>query len=156
MRPPLSANTRPRDLGMTSMVDVVFLLLVFFVWTTNFDPPETDVAALTSTREAADATSVRPSREARVATTPPVPVDEIVVRVIHVDGLTAWRWNRSPVPSLADLSERFASVAELGLQPPVIVDPADAILTEDAIATYDAARMAGLSRVFFAIDELEP
>ena len=43
MRAPANRSSRTIDLQLTPMIDVVFLLLVFFLWTTSFERPEYDL-----------------------------------------------------------------------------------------------------------------
>ena len=43
MKLPPTSNDDSLELKMTPMIDVVFLLLVFFVWTTSFELPEFDL-----------------------------------------------------------------------------------------------------------------
>ena len=43
MRVPRRTGRSSMELKMTPMIDVVFLLLVFFLWTSSFDLPEFDL-----------------------------------------------------------------------------------------------------------------
>ena len=43
MKLPQTSNDDSLELKMTPMIDVVFLLLVFFVWTSSFELPEFEV-----------------------------------------------------------------------------------------------------------------
>ncbi|MGV3484832.1 MAG: biopolymer transporter ExbD [Planctomycetaceae bacterium] len=140
--------TRPRnnafDLQMTAMIDVVFLLLVFFLWTSSFDEPEFDLAGALSMPPMGNASQT-------VETTPP-PFDEIVVRIIQTGpGQTEIRFNDSVMESLPVLQQRLSAVANLGAQPAVIVHPDQAVVMEIAIAVYDTARAAGFDRVLFTV-----
>lgn len=50
-------ETRRLDLSMTSMIDVVFLLLIFFIVTTTFIRPEREVASTIKVNEQKSAAS---------------------------------------------------------------------------------------------------
>src|SRR6056297_257054 len=43
MQAPRRPSGFDEEFAMTSMIDVVFLLLVFFIWTSSFDRPEADL-----------------------------------------------------------------------------------------------------------------
>ena len=132
---------------MMPMIDVVFLLLVFFLWTSSFDPPEFDLPGNVSM--APPATN---AQSGRTATVPPEAeaFDEIVVRVGPSSPTPTLRFNDDPVADVASLRTRIADVVALGVQPPVIVHPSDATDVSDAVAVFDAIRDAGAVRVFFA------
>ena len=144
MRLPTHPRSNAFDLQMTAMIDVVFLLLVFFLWTSSFDEPEFDLSS---------ALSLPPVGSGNAAAkTAPVPFDEIVVRVIQGDaGQTEIRLNDSAMQSIEQLQQRLSSIAALGAQPAVIVDPDRTVALETAIAVYDAARAAGFDRVLFTV-----
>ena len=58
--------------------------------------------------------------------------------------------NGQAVSGVADLQQRLSEIIELGVQPPVIVDPSDEVTMNLAVEVYDAARAAGADRVLFA------
>jgi biopolymer transport protein ExbD len=142
MRVPKNRRARGVDLQMTAMIDVVFLLLVFFLWTSSFEKPEFDLVGALSLPPVGNA-----SRRADVA---PVPFDEIVVRVMTgANGANELRLNDSQIDDLAALKARLSSIASLGAQPAVIVHPESEISMGLAIAVYDVARASGFDRVLF-------
>ena len=128
---------------MTPMIDVVFLLLVFFVWTSSFELPEFDLPS---------AIAEPPSGRAEAPTdTPPVePFDEIVLRLVRQNGQDQIQLNGQPVRDLVEMKTRLAEIISLGVQPPVIVDPDDQITMNFTVQVYDVARSAGADRVLFA------
>ncbi len=76
MKPTLASRQISLQPPMTPMIDVVFLLLIFFVWTSRFDRPEEDLPA----RAALEALpGVKPQEPPPRAQTW---VDEIVVRIL--------------------------------------------------------------------------
>lgn len=145
MKLPSQGRTHELEVKMTPMIDVVFLLLVFFVWTSSFEIPEFDVPG-----PVAEATAGGSSENAD----PPPDVeafDELVVRLLVRDGLPAIELGGERVASEEDLAKKISEVVELGVQPPVIVDPEPEVTMERTIRVYDAVRNAGADRVLFAL-----
>lgn len=143
MRPPPPRYREPIELALTPMIDVVFLLLVFFLWTSSFEEPEYDLPGAIASSTAAAATR---------GDQPPAEVfDEIVIRVIG-PGLQPGRLqlNGQEIDSIESLVDRLRQIAALGAQPAVIVDPDSETAVGRAIAAYDAARAAGFDRVLLA------
>lgn len=132
--------------NMTPMIDVVFLLLIFFVWTSSFEIPEFDLPG--SLAEIPTAASTQTE-----ATPPPAEAfDEIVIRLRLREGLTVIEMSGRQIESVAALRDRIAEIISLGVQPPVIIDPDPAVTMEWTIRAYDAARSAGADRVLYATE----
>jgi biopolymer transport protein ExbD len=132
------------ELTMTPMIDVVFLLLVFFVWTSSFELPEFDLPS---------AIAQPPAGGNEIGSQQPLPAeafDELFVGVSLQDARQVITLNGQRVDSLAALSARLKEILALGVQPPVIVDPSEQITMNVAVSVYDAARAAGADRVLFA------
>lgn len=145
MKIPRQDNRESMELKMTPMIDVVFLLLVFFVWTSSFELPEFDLPS---------AIAEPPSALASESTSAPVvePFDEVVVALSMNEGQTRIQFNGQPIASADAVGEKLARIVSLGIQPPVIIDPADNVTMNVAVKVYDAARAAGIDRVLFAAD----
>jgi biopolymer transport protein ExbD len=144
MKVPSAQQDGSLELKMTPMIDVVFLLLVFFVWTSSFEIPEFDLPS---------AIAEPPSGGSEVSSEqePPTEVfDEIVIRLTQPEAILLIELNGQTVDEIAELKQRLAEIIALGVQPPVIVDPADEITMNVAVQVYDAARAAGADRVLFA------
>lgn len=127
---------------MTPMIDVVFMLLIFFVWTASFHVAELILpSSLVTQSEGAQ------------------PVDEqfedlerVVVR-IESDAMSpaqVWFVNDVSINSLALVRERLSLVAKINAELPVLVDPAASIPLGDVIDVYDAAKISGFQNVQFA------
>lgn len=132
------------ELQLTPMIDVVFLLLVFFLWTTSFENPEFDLPGSIADSPIGGGVGVaeRPT---------PEPFDEIVIRLVRAGDADRWLINDQPVADANELRQRVAEIVALGVQPPVIVDPDDEIPVGIAVRAYDAARAGGADRVLFAV-----
>lgn len=149
MRPPTRrslAGGNPLATAMMPMIDVVFLLLVFFLCTASFDEPEQNLAA--SLRVA----QLDPG--AGTDTAPPE-LDDVTIVGDSRSGETVWTVNAGR--STADLGELTALLQQLaaidrGL--PVTIDAGPAVPMRDVVGAYDAARSAGFGRVLLATDPL--
>ncbi len=144
MRRPELHDSDPLEVKMTPMIDVVFLLLIFFIWTSSFELPEFDLPSAIAETPAGGS-------QANAAETPPVEVyDEIVVKLLIQDASTWIEMGGQRIDDVQQLRSRIAEVIALGVQPPVIVDPDDRVTMARAIEVYDAIRLAGADRVLFA------
>ena len=145
MRLPSVHDRDSLELKMTPMIDVVFLLLVFFVWTSSFELPEFDLpSAIAEPPAGGSETSIQqaPTQDA---------FDEIIVRVLYHDSSTVIQFNGQICHDIATLKQRVAEVISLDVQPPVIVNPEDQVKMNVAVEVYDAIRAAGADRVLFAV-----
>ncbi len=144
MRVPNQRDQNPLEVKMTPMIDVVFLLLIFFVWTSSFELPEFDLPS--SIAEPPDG-----SAEVSPAESVVEPFDEIIIRLISEDDVVRIELNGKTIAGQIELSSKLRQILSLGVQPPVIVDPDDRVTMSDAVAAYDSARSAGAERVLFAV-----
>ncbi len=143
MKLPSENTDRTIDLKMTPMIDVVFLLLVFFVWTSSFDLPEFDLPSSLAQPPAGGA-------ETLVDTTQIEDFDEVIISLDEVEGQLIVHMNDELLPDLLSLSQRLRAVLSLGIQPPVIISPSDTVTMNQAVLVYDLARKEGTDRVLFA------
>jgi biopolymer transport protein ExbD len=139
---------RPVEIAMTPMIDVIFLLLVFFLATSSFQKVENLLPA---------GISQEASSEQGSSSDPPPTTDEMVEQVvIKISGdadSTEITLNDSPIADLATLAQRLQTISEIKTDLPVIVDPSPDVPVETAIAAYDAARQAAFLRVYFAVHQ---
>lgn len=140
-------NSRDRrgelDVKMTPMIDVVFLLLIYFVWIASFHLPEFSLPASVTTLEGA---SSIPSQ----ATPPEMDFEEIVIRIVSEGNNTLWRVNDEPTPTLSAVREHLEIIASITPDVPIIVHPDEDIEAGDAIDAYDMARLIGFKNVALA------
>lgn len=147
MKMPRQRLGEPLEVKMTPMIDVVFLLLIFFIWTSSFQEPEFDLPSSLAQVPAA-------GTESATQQPPPAEVfDEIVIRLISAGDGVEIRLNGQAVQSVEVLGRRLAAILDLGVQPPVIIDPDDEVTMGMAVQAYDASRLAGADRVLFAARE---
>src|SRR5436190_23386847 len=110
-RPSLYSRTSGElGMNMTPMIDVVFLLLVFFVWNTNLKPLEYLLPGAVT----------QPKAEQKgVGNTIAVPrpeedFDEVVVRILW-EGSPQWRVNDAPLRTLPELKASLTNIARANL-----------------------------------------
>jgi len=133
------------DATMTPMIDVVFLLLVFFVWTASFQIEEQLLPSFLTTL----AGSGEPS-EAEID----IPdFEQVVVRILWDEGAPLWLVNDSPRGSFDEVAAMLTTLASLKADAPVIIDPDGPVPLEHVINAYDAARNAGFTEIQFAASE---
>jgi biopolymer transport protein ExbD len=148
MRLPDSNSRQGRELEikLTPMIDVVFLLLVFFIWNAQLQkveyvlPSQLSVAAGNQ-----EAKSMEPLPEADF--------DDVVVRIRWLNEQPSWSINDNPVASLAQLQERLRIIQEIKRDAPVILHPDKQVPLGHVIDVYDRSRSAGFDRIQFAASE---
>ena len=123
---------------MTPMIDVVFLLLVFFVCTTDFHAVE---ALLPTPLKAAGATAAPPEIEE---------LENVVIKLGVVDGAPRWELNARVCRAPAEVRDTLARLAAIEKRLPIVLDIDGAVPLGDAIDLYDWCRLAGFEQVRFA------
>ena len=143
MKVPNAREREPLELKMTPMIDVVFLLLVFFLWTSSFEEPEFLLpSAIAEPPTAAGSNTV--------SSAPVEAFDEIIIGVVMKDGVPTILFNSQRIEDIEALRQRLRKIIDIGVLPPVIVDPSRDVPMGTAIEVYDVARQVGFDRVLFA------
>lgn len=133
------------EFSMTPMIDVIFLLLVFFLATSSFQVIEKLLPSTVSQwNSASGPENVPPPEQVQEM------LDQVVVKLRSNGQLIEVELNGSPLSNFAELRGRLRSIAELQPGLPVIVDPEPSIPAGQVIKAYDWARSVGLSRVYLA------
>jgi biopolymer transport protein ExbD len=135
------------DVTMTPMIDVVFLLLVFFIWTASFQIAE---HILPSNLASAPGQAIENPLD---EPPPEADFDNVVVHIELTGGVLQWRVNETPVATLAALKARLDLIAQIKSDAPVILDPDSEVSIGDVIDVYDISRLAGFEKVQFAASE---
>lgn len=133
---------------MTSMIDVVFLLLIFFVCAAAGNVYElllpTDLAAAGSI-------------ESAVPVEPLKPADEIwVYLTAGPAGETKMRVNGAEYASFGELRRVLLGLAEIAPENPVILDIAPDIEAAEMIRVYDTCRAANFQVINFSARSAPP
>ena len=136
-----------RELGisMTPMIDVVFLLLVFFVCTASFQIAE---SVLPSPLASTGSTQVAlPQEEQKIE------LERIIVKMKQQGVLTQLALNGQPCASFERLTELLTALATIDETFPVILDIAGDVPLGSVIDAYDGGRVAGFQQIQFAANK---
>lgn len=154
MRPPINRSSRSVELQMTAMIDVVFLLLIFFLWTSSFEKPETEVTSAVAMSGGGTA-----SDSSQSPTAVPQPFDDLII-TLEPAAADSTLPRLPPQLRLNDqnvtqdsLRSRLQQIATLGVQPPVVITPLPGVTIGEAITIHDIAKQAGLTQVLMAVSE---
>jgi biopolymer transport protein ExbD len=135
------------DVPMTPLIDVVFQLLVFFLVTASFHAAEHLLPSSMSEPQAGG--TDRPTE----APPPEDDFDQVVVRILWMDGQPAWQVNGQTLGGLADVRNTLAAVARVKTDAPVILHPDPEVPLGHVIDVYDVTRLVGFPQVQFAASE---
>ena len=144
---PLVRTSSDDDLNtaMTPMIDVVFLLLVFFVWTASFQVVEyllpSEMSAQMGTQ---DNTDQEPP--------PPSDFEDVVVRIGWDGSQPQWTINQQPLADVQAVGQQLETIAGVGVDATVILHPDPVVPLGVVIETYDVAKLAGFQNVSFAVN----
>jgi biopolymer transport protein ExbD len=135
---------------MTPMIDVVFQLIIFFLWTSSFQAVEYLLPGRVSMATGTDATEL---------TEPPPPeadLGELVVRVLLRDSELQWYVNDLPIDSLSQLRLRLRQIGEISREMPVLLHPDGEVPLGDVMDVYDLARLEQFEVAFTTTLESSP
>lgn len=131
------------DLNLTSMIDVIFLLLIFFVCTTDFKEPEKSLPTNVNGQGALVGEPQQTQEERDLG--------KIVARVlVDASGNVNYAVDGKPFNTIDEVEATLIALQEIDPDVPVIVDPDQAAPIENVLDVYDCARRAGLSKIKFA------
>jgi biopolymer transport protein ExbD len=144
---PFTERRDPVDIKMTPMIDVVFLLMIYFIWSSN-----------TGTAEQLLPSSISPPTTG-AGNTPtdanPKPEDDfppIVVRIVPAGNDVGWRVQDAEMPSFAAVQQKLQNL--FGIQPKtrVVLHPDPNVPLGHVIDVFDLARLIGFQEVQFAVN----
>lgn len=130
---------------MTPMIDVVFLLLVFFVWTASFQIIEKILPSRMSAQMGSDSVE-------QAEPLPEQDFDNIVVRIGYDGSAPTWKINDELISSLDDVRTHLAAVASVKNNAPLILRPDAIVPLGYVIEAYDVAKLVGFQKVSFAVN----
>lgn len=132
----------PDNCSMTPMIDVVFLLLIFFI-----------CASARQSREALLAANLPAGSIAAAQAAAPVQVDQAFVKLkLQPDGTTIAEINGTDYATIELLETQLRALAEVGPEVPVILDIAGPVPFGDVIRVYDLCQRLKFTTIKFAID----
>lgn len=150
-RPSVFAQRRSAtDVKMTPMIDVVFLLLVFFVWTASFQIVEqilpSALSAQSGTQQPDDLTPPPPEKD----------FPDVVVQISWDGSQPNWQVNGVVISSLDELRGQLQQIAEIKVDAPLIIDPEKNVPLGHVIDVFDSSRLVGFQQVQLAASEAFP
>ena len=141
---PYMARRSELEIKMTPMIDVVFLLLIFFIATASFQMVEYVLPSnLAEVVGAAPADTQEPPP-------PEDDFDKVIVRVQWHNGKPTWRINDLPVSSLEQVHRRLETIVGIQRDAPIILHPDPEVPLGAAIDVYDITRLVGFEKTQFA------
>jgi biopolymer transport protein ExbD len=143
-RPSYHHDRRGRlEVKMTPMIDVIFLLLIFFVCTASFQAAEEVLPTNLSLPGTVDADiPVDPEWE---------DLEQIVINLFWRAGRVRWQISGRDYDRLEDVRAVLAAMAGFKADLPVILDVDGNVPLENVIDVYDLCRQIGLRRIQFAV-----
>jgi len=154
MKTPTRRDVGRDDLAMTSMIDVVFLLLVFFVWTSSFDRPERELAgeiALPAKTADQQPDPTDASSAARSDSETEPRREELIIRILRTDGPPRYQIGALEMSDFAAFQAKLGIIADLKTGAIVIIDPDGEIQTVHCVRVFDEVKRKGFSQVLFAV-----
>lgn len=141
-RPSTYLRRRGNDeTNLTPMIDMVFLLMIYFVWTYGSSIAEQILpSAITAIESPGQAVAPRERPE----------IAPLVVRLTRPGGQLTWTIDGAPAGSLAAVRQSLAGVAQIKQDVPLVVHPDPDVPLGDVIDVYDVARNVGLNKIQFA------
>ena len=144
MRVPHRHRVREQlDVEMTPMIDVVFLLLIYFLWTASFQVAvhdlDTNVMVI---QGASDQKTPEPPDEP--------PPEQIVIKIRSAGGPIDWTINGQVHSTFTSLRRTVGRFALLDEPVPVFLDTEGEVPLGDVIDVYDMCRLEGLKTPHFA------
>lgn len=129
------------DSALTPMIDVVFLLLIFFVWNANFQPQERLLASRVTTPSGGDAVAPGDLKQEDF--------EKVIVRLTVKDGRVLRLLNQHPLASQQELRDRLKQVMRIRADLPLLVDPDEDVPLGSVIEVYDLACLTGWTNIQF-------
>jgi biopolymer transport protein ExbD len=131
---------------MTPMIDVVFLLLIFFLTTSSFQKLEKQLPTAAATPPDSQPTGSNADQ-----LPPPALTDfnDVVIKLHQREGGgVSYKLQNQDIASLDELSDRMASILKARSDVPIIIDPDRGVEAGEAILVYDLIRRRGSLSVF--------
>jgi biopolymer transport protein ExbD len=130
---------------MTPMIDVIFLLLVFFVCTSSFQIIEHMLPSTLSSTIGSEPTPVeQPPEQADF--------DQVVIRLSWQTDHVVYTINGTPIDSFAEIRRYLRDLASIKQDAPLILHPDPQVPLGPVIETYDESKLAGFEKVSFAVN----
>lgn len=131
------------SLNLTSMIDIVFLLLIFFILTMTFVRPREWLPTNVRVPGAVDAP----------IEVQPLPPDEpIVIDLVWLNAAPMWTLAGRTLDNFDEVAATLRALGELDNSLRVILDIEGEVPLGHGIDLYDACRLAGFTNIQFAAE----
>ena len=134
------------DSTMTPMIDVVFLLLIFFIWTAG-----SQIVEYVLPSQLANVQGNEPSQQ--VEPEPEDDFDRVIVRVRYDAQLPDWTINDQPMLDITQVAETLTRLAQIRQDTPLIVHPDSNVPLGFVVEVYDQARLSGFDKISFSVNQ---
>jgi biopolymer transport protein ExbD len=145
----LKKNARNRstvEIMMTPMIDVVFLLIIFFLSSTGFEMIEKMMPSSVSREASSSGGAGNQSTEAVEFGD----VNDVVIKIHNVNNQIVYEMASSNLVDLSEVNKRLRTIVDINSDVPIVIHPDDEIDMATSVRVYDVARSTGALRVFFA------
>ncbi|MFN9714763.1 MAG: ExbD/TolR family protein [Planctomycetota bacterium] len=132
------------DSTMTPMIDVVFLLLIFFLTTASFQKLEKLLPSAIS----AESQSQAAGKTDEIPKPTDSDLSDCVIKIALEDDRILYRLNDEDIEELESLLGRMKAILRVRPDIPLVIDPSDDVPAGDAIRIYDLARGVGALAVY--------
>jgi biopolymer transport protein ExbD len=138
-------GSRPSvDSMLTPMIDVVFLLLIFFLTTSSFQRLE---------KQLPSASAMPPQQSKQGVSQEPVlpeanDFNDIIIKIGNRNGALEYKLQDAVVADIAQLESRLIAILKIRNDVPIIIDPENSVASGEAIRVYDMIRNNGSLSVF--------
>lgn len=136
---------KPVEISMTPMIDVIFLLLVFFIATSSFQVIEKILPSGVSEMRQPSGDSDQPPPDITAEV-----LEQVIVKIASAPVEAKASINGQQLASFNDLRLRLQAIAQVNPNVPVIIDPEPKVSANQVVTAYDWARSSGLTSVFLA------
>ncbi|MBI1248684.1 hypothetical protein GC197_12690 [bacterium] len=143
-RPSPYRDGKSMQVAMTPMIDVVFLLLIFFIWTASFQ-----IVEYTLPSSVSEPKSVGTEAEKQLEIED---FEQVVVRITENAGELTYRINDNRTQSLSEVRGILATLASVRTDVPLIIDPDDPVPVGRVIDVYDMSRVLNFQEIQFAVE----
>lgn len=132
------------DSMLTPMIDVVFLLLIFFLTTSSFQRLEKLLPSAVS----AESKSQAGNAADEIPEATDSDLSDCIIKLRLEQNGVRYQLNEETMDSLATLTGRMKAIIRIRPDLPIVIDPSDDVAAKDAIQVYDLAKSAGSLAVY--------
>lgn len=144
---PFSRENAAMSASMTPLIDVVFLLLIFFLWTSGFQVAEYLLPSELSTTLGAA------PEDLALPPPPEADFEEVVIRLTGDPSQVSWQINEVPLLTTAEVYSQLKSIASILADAPVVIHPDPDVPLGVVMDAYDLARAAGFDQIQYAVQD---